>query len=261
MGDRHSGILNAFYVINLLVVGKLWNHFHHKDNVRPAFDATFENFGLDYIDLYLIHFPFATQAVDPKSNFSFLHDKQLKLERSPLHETWKELEKLVDEGLVRNIGVSNYNVQTLLDLLSYARIKPAVLEIELHPYLQQRRLVDWARAQGIEIIAYASFGNAVFDKVPNSTAHLPNLLTHPVLKKIAEKHGRNTGQVALKFSAQNNIVVIPKSVQVERMKTNLDIFSFELDKEDLKELEELEANARFNDLTVENYGFELPLWA
>lgn len=242
-------------------MGKLWNHFHHKDNVRPAFNVTYENFGLEYIDLYLIHFPLATEAVDPRSKFSFLPDNKLKLERSPLHETWKELEKLVDEGLVRNIGISNFNVQSVLDLLTYARIRPAVLEIELHPYLQQPRLVEWVRAQDIQVIAYASFGNAVFDTVPSGTAHLPNLLAHPVLKKIAAKHGRNTGQIALKFSAQKDIVVIPKSVQVERMKSNLDIFSFDLDEEDLQELKELDANARFNDLTVDTFGIELPLWA
>lgn len=187
-------------LIFLLVVSKLWNHFHHKDNVRKAFEVTLENFGLDYIDLYLVHFPFATQKIDPREKgFFFRHvedgKKKFILERSPLHEIWKELEKLVDEGLVRNIGISNFNTQTILHLLTYARIGPSVLEIELHPYLQQKRLVEWAKAQDIQVIAYASFGAAVFDELPPGTGHLQSLLSHPVITKVAEKHNLNAGQV------------------------------------------------------------------
>lgn len=217
---------------------------------------------MEYIDLYLVHFPLATAAVDPRSNWAqFKDDKtEFKLERSPMHETWKEMEKLVDAGVVRNIGVSNFNTQSLLDLLTYARITPAILEIELHPYLQQRRLVKWVRDQNIQVIAYASFGNAVYNNVPEKTAYLENLLKHPVVTKIAEKHGRNAGQVLLRFSSQENIVVIPKSVNVPRMKTNLDHLCFDLDEQDYKELNELEANARFNDFFPNNYGIDLPLF-
>lgn len=220
-----------------------------------------ENFGLEYIDLYLLHFPFATEFVDPRSKLDFFNkDKKFVLERSPVHETWKELEKLVDAGLIRNIGLSNFNVQSILDLLTYARIAPSILEIEYHPYLLQDRLISWVKSQGIEVIAYASFGNTVFDKVPPATAHLQNLLTHPTVKKIAEKHGRNGGQVLLTFATQQNIIVIPKSIQETRMKSNLDLFSYKLDESDIAELQELNANARFNDFFHSTHDFDLPIF-
>lgn len=180
--------------------------------------------------------------------------------RAPLHETWAELEKLVDEGLIRNIGICNANTQLLTDLLSYARIKPAVLEIELHPYFQQKRLVKWVKQQEIQVIAYASFGNVVFDAVPPHLAHLEKLLSHPVIKKLAEKHKINAGQVALGWAVQNEYVVIPKSVNEDRMRANLAAFDVKFDKEDLKELDALEAKARFNDFYVENYTFDYPLF-
>jgi D-xylose reductase len=244
-----------------IVVGKLWNHFHGKHHVRPAFDVTLENFGLDYIDLYLVHFPISTAYEDPRSNFAIANsNNKLVLEPSPLHETWKELEKLVDQGLVRNIGVSNFNVQAILDLLTYARIRPSVLEIEYHPYLQQKRLVNWATAQDLHIIAYASFGNTAVSHIPASVSHVENLLTHPVIKKIADKNSLNPGQVLLEFATQQNITVIPKTVQIERMKCNLDLFSRRLSDQDMDAIKALDINARFYDFVPETYGFELPIF-
>jgi D-xylose reductase len=169
------------------------------------------------------------------------------------------MEKLVDAGVVRNIGVSNFNVQSVLDLLAYCKYLPAALEIEHHPYLQQKRLIDWVRGQNIHIIAYASFGNTAFDVVPAHTRHLPNMLSHPVIQKIAAKHNRGTGQVCLAWAVQRDIIVIPKSVNVSRMESNLDIF-FELDQDDLKEIEELEARARFCDHFIDTTGHEFPIF-
>ncbi|KAI8064322.1 4-dihydromethyltrisporate dehydrogenase [Gilbertella persicaria] len=246
---------------DLFIVGKLWNNFHGKEHVKRVFDITFENYGLDYIDLYLVHFPFATAYVDPSGPIGFLDaDKKLKLENSPMKDCWHELEKLVDSGRVRNIGISNFNVQSIVDLLTYARIRPSVLEIEHHPYLQQRRLINWAKKQDLHIIAYASFGNSVFDNVPKYLEHLPKLLEHPVIKKVAEKHQRNPGQIALTWATQRGITVIPKSAQVERMKTNLDVLSYKLDDEDFEAINDLEANGRFNDFFENTYGFEFPLF-
>lgn len=177
-----------------------------------------------------------------------------------MQDTWRELEALVDAGLIRNIGISNFNVQSTLDLLSYARIPPSVLEIEHHPYLQQKRLIKWVRSQGIQVIAYASFGNAVFEAVPPGTEHLENLMKHPVIANIAEKHNLSTGQVLLAWAVSHQVVVIPKTVNVNRMKSNLDIDHVKLDDEDQQKIDDLEANARFNDFYVNNYGFEFPLF-
>jgi D-xylose reductase len=134
------------------------------------------------------------------------------------------------------------------------------LSVEYHPYLQQRRLVEWVKKQDIHFIAYASFGPTAFSKVPENIAHFPSLLKHPVAEKIAEKHSISAAQVVLKWAVQHEVVVIPKSVNVQRMKTNLDLYSFTLDQEDMKAMDDLEANARFNQLTIDAYGFELPMF-
>lgn len=204
----------------------------------------------------------ATEYVDPKEGLDFLKpNKEFKIIKAPLQETWRELEDLVDSGVVRNIGISNFNVQSTLDLLSYARIPPSVLEIEHHPYLQQRRLVNWAKSQGIHVIAYASFGNAVFEKFPPGTEHLENLMKHPVIVNIAKKHKRDVGQILLAWAVHHEVIVIPKTVKVERMKSNLDIDHIKLDDDDLQKIAKLEANARFNDFFDSTYGFDLPLFA
>lgn len=206
--------------------------------------------------------PFATEYVDPKELFSPANlQKEVKLIKAPLHETWRELEDLVDAGLILNIGISNFNVQSTLDLLSYARIPPSVLEIEHHPYLQQRRLIEWVRSQGIQVIAYASFGNAVFESLPPGTEHFQNLLEHPVIVDIAEKHQLNTGQVLLAWAVNHQVAVIPKTANVSRMKSNLDTNHIKLDDEDQQKIDALEANARFNNFYVGNlYGFEFPIF-
>ncbi|GAN05122.1 D-xylose reductase [Mucor ambiguus] len=246
----------------LFIVGKLWNHYHEKQHVKPVFQKTLDNYGLDYIDLYLIHFPLATEYVDPNESINFLSSKkEFNLVKAPLQDTWRELEDLVDAGKIRNIGISNFNVQSTLDLLSYARIPPSVLEIEHHPYLQQRRLVNWAQSQGIQVIAYASFGNAVFTNVPPGTEHLENLMKHPVIVSIAEKNKRDVGQILLAWAVHHNVIVIPKTVNVDRMKSNLDIDGIKLDDEDLQKIAKLEANARFNDFFDSTYGFDFPLFA
>ncbi|CAO3702919.1 unnamed protein product [Rhizopus stolonifer] len=244
----------------LFVISKLWNNHHHKDSVKKAIDVTLKDLGLDYIDLYLVHWPMPSHFIEPSQPEKLTMGK-FKLERSPLHECWHAMEDLVDQKLVRNIGVSNFNVQLILDMLTYCKYKPAILEIEHHPYLQQRRLVKWAASQEIHTIAYASFGPSVFDNlVPNKVKHLQSLFEHPVIKEIAKKHNHGAGEVLLRWAVQNNVVVIPKSVNVSRMKTNLDLFSFELDQDDMKAIEDLESNSRFNDFVEETYGEDFPIF-
>ncbi|RCI02450.1 NAD(P)H-dependent D-xylose reductase (XR) [Rhizopus stolonifer] len=245
---------------DLFVISKLWNNHHHKDSVKKAIDVTLKDLGLDYIDLYLVHWPMPNIYMDP-SEPKKITQNEFVLERSPMHECWHAVEDLVDQGLVRNIGVSNFNVQLILDMFTYCKYKPAILEIEHHPYLQQKRLINWAASQEIHTIAYASFGPSVYNgDVPNSVKHLQSFFEHPVIKKIAEKHNHGAGEILLKWSVQRGIVVIPKSVNVSRMKTNLDLFSFELDQDDLKEISDLDCNARFNDFVEEIFTFELPIF-
>lgn len=183
---------------------------------------------------------------------------KLQYEPSPMYECWAEFEKLVEDKLARNIGISNFNVQAILDLLTYAKIRPAVLQIELHPYLQQTRLVNWVQSQGIHITAYSSFGPASFVGLTDDGKNTAALLENDVIKEIAAKHNKTTGQVLLRWSLEKNIAVIPKSTNPDRIKSNLDLFSWSLDQSDMEKIAGLEKGLRFND--PYSYGFGLPLF-
>lgn len=202
------------------------------------------------------------QYVDPSVNYPpewYVPDaKTLTYERSPIHECWAELEKLVDAKLTRNIGVANFNCQAILDLLTYARVKPAVLQIELHPYLPQERLVKWVKDQGIHITAYSSFGPTSYVNLSESGKNFVSLLDHKTVKTVADKHNISSGQVLLRWALDRELAVIPKSVHEERMKGNFDILNIKLDAEDNKALDSLKTNQRFNDPMI--YGFGLPLF-
>lgn len=159
-----------------------------------------------------------------------------KLANIPIRETWAEMEKLVDEGLVKRIGVSNFSVQSLLDLLTYARIKPVINQIEVHPYLNQSALIDFSREiADVKIVGFSPFGSG----------RLPNILQDEKLIEIAQKYNRSVAQVILRWNTQRGVIVIPKSVKVERLKENLDIFNFEISEEDMKQIHALNRNLRF----------------
>ncbi|KAI8984105.1 xylose reductase [Mycotypha africana] len=246
----------------LFVVTKLWNTYHNKAQVRPAFEKQLKDLNLDYVDLYLIHFPVPLKHVDHATAYPpgwYQPGKEeLEFEPSPMYECWREMEHLVDAKLARNIGVSNFNVQMILDLLTYAKIKPATLQVELHPYLQQKRLVEWVQKQGIQITAYSSFGPASFVDLTVDGKTASPLLEHDIIKEISQKHSKTAGQILLRWSIERNVAVIPKSTHEERIKSNLDLFSWSLDGEDMKKIESLDKRLRFNDPF--SYGFGLPLF-
>ncbi|KAI8377977.1 xylose reductase [Radiomyces spectabilis] len=246
---------------DLFVVTKLWNTCHHKDNVRPALQKSLKDLNLSYIDLYLIHFPIPLAYADIQKHALDWFEpgtQNMKIERSPLQETWREMERAVDDKLVRNIGVSNCNVQTILDMLTYAKYKPATLQIEHHPYLQQNRLIKWVKSQGIHITAYSSFGPISYLEMSEQAKNTKPLLDHDVIKSIASKHGKTTGQVLLRWAVQRDVAVIPKSMNMDRMKSNLDVFSWSLDDDDLAKIADMDIGLRFNDTVA--YGLPIPLF-
>lgn len=176
-----------------------------------------------------------------------------------MHETWAAMEALVEAGLARNIGVSNFNVQSLMDLLSYCKIPPALLQVELHPYLQQRTLVDWVQRQGIAVTAYSSFGPASFAAGGQKHAKsVESLFENPVIKEVAAKYNRPPAQVALRWSLERNVAVVPKSLSVERMKSNLDALNWKMDEEDVEAINRLDMGLRFNDPVLK--GWDLPIF-
>ncbi|KAI8141439.1 xylose reductase [Fennellomyces sp. T-0311] len=247
----------------LFIVTKLWCTNHGKEHVREALKRSLDDLGLEYADLYLIHFPVALEHVPQNVKYppgwTQPGEKQVRRARVPMHECWAAMEAVVDEGLARNIGMSNFNAQLLMDLLSYCRYEPALLQIELHPYLQQDAYVKWVQKQGIAVTAYSSFGPASFAAGGLKHAKsVESLFDNPVIKDIAAKYNRSAPQVALRWSLERNVGVVPKSMSVERMKANLDSLNWKMDEEDIQAINNLDMGLRFNDPIIK--GWDLPIF-
>ena len=158
------------------------------------------------------------------------------------------MEHLVDTELVRSLGISNFNVSVILDLLRHARIRPATLQIEHHPYLVQKPLIDFVTKEGITVTAYSSFGPTGYVEMDlDHAVQAPHLFQHPVVNGIAKAHGKSAPQVLLRWSTQQGIAVIPKSDTTSMLLENLDAKGFDLSEEEIKKINGLNLNLRFND--------------
>ena len=241
----------------LFIVSKLWNSFHDGEQVEPICRKQLSDWGVDYFDLYIVHFPIALKYVDPSVRYPpgwMSANNKLELSNASIRETWTAMESLVDQKLARSIGVSNFSAQLLMDLLRYARIRPATLQIEHHPYLTQTRLVDYAQRQGIAVTAYSSFGPLSFLELNLKDAHnTPLLFEHDVVKSVAEKHGRTPAQVLLRWATQRNIAVIPKSNNPTRLAQNLQVTDFALEQSEIEAISALDKGLRFNDPIAVSY--------
>ncbi|KAJ6628060.1 Aldo/keto reductase [Mycena sp. CBHHK59/15] len=230
--------------------GLLWNTFHAKEHVRALATKQLGLWGLDYFDLFLVHFPIALKYVDPAERYPpewFGADgKTVYLQDTPMQETWTAMEELVDVGLAKNIGISNCQGSLLLDILRYARIKPQVLQVELHPYLTQDALVALAKELGIAITAYSSLGPQGYIELSMDRG-APSLLTLDVVTSIASQHNKSPAQVLLRWATQRGTAVIPKSNIEQQYLENLDSQSFDLKPEEIKAISALNCNLRMND--------------
>jgi D-xylose reductase len=237
----------------LWVTSKLWNTYHAAEHVRPALERSLRDLGLDYLDLYLIHFPIAQAFVPFETRYppGWFFDPAapkpgMKFARVPLAETWGAMEELVDAGLVRHIGVCNFGTALLRDLLSYARIRPAVLQIELHPFLTQEKLVRFARESGLAVTAFSPLGAQSYYSIGMAGSD-ESVLEHLTIRDIAWLHGRTPAQVVLRWAIQRGTSVVPKTTRTERLRENLAIGDFELSDEEMAAIGALDRNHRFND--------------
>ena len=237
----------------LWVTSKLWNTFHAAEHVEEAYRKTLSDLRLDYLDLYLIHFPIALEYVpiDVRYPPEWLHDPDapdlvMKRARVPLQETWMAMETLVQKGLVNRIGVCNYNTALIHDLMSYATIKPAMLQIEAHPYLTQEKLIRCARGYGIDVTAFSPLGAQSYFELGMADSGESLLGAAPVMVA-AQTHGKTPAQVLLKWGVQRGTSVIPKTSKPERMRENIDIADFELSAVEMAAISALNQNRRFND--------------
>ncbi|TFY70540.1 hypothetical protein EVG20_g2457 [Dentipellis fragilis] len=233
----------------LFITSKLWNTFHAHDHAKVAAKLQLSLWGLDYFDLFLIHFPISLQYVDPSHRYPpewFDDNGKVQLQNTPYHETWKALEELVDEGLAKNIGMSNAAGALILDVLRYARIEPAVLQIELHPYLTQEPILKLAKLLGIAVTGYSSFGPQGYYEL-GSHKGSSSLFERDSVIQISKTHNKSPAQVLLRWATQRGIAVVPKSNTHARLVENLDSGSFNLSQEEIDKISALNVNLRLND--------------
>ena len=236
----------------LWITSKLWNTFHAPEHVEEGCRKSLSDLGLDYLDLYLIHFPIALEYVPIETRYppEWVHDPAtnsgMKRSKVPLHETWGEMEKLVDNGLTRHIGVCNYNSALIHDLMTYAKVQPHMLQIEAHPYLTQERLIRLAKDYGTGVTAFSPLGALSYVEL-DMAGQGDSVLTEPAVLSAAQAHGKTPAQIVLRWGVQRGTAIIPKTSKPERMRENLAIDDFELSAVEMAAISALNQNRRFND--------------
>nr|XP_020757452.1 dihydrodiol dehydrogenase 3-like isoform X1 [Odocoileus virginianus texanus] len=226
----------------------LWCTFLRPELVRPALEKSLKTLQLDYVDLYIIHFPL---AVKPGEEL-FPKDENGKLisDSVDLCHTWEALEKCKDVGLTKSIGVSNFNHKQLEKILNKPglKYKPVCNQVECHPYLNQSKLLDFCKSHDIVLVAYGALGSQRIKEWVN--LNLPVLLEDSVLCAIAKKHKQTPALVVLRYQIQRGVVVLAKSYNKKRIKENIQVFDFELTPEDMKAIDGLNRNIRYYEFLI-----------
>ncbi|MEB3264055.1 MAG: aldo/keto reductase [Synechococcus sp.] len=245
VGEAIRGAIEAGEVSReeLWITSKLWCNAHGRDNVEPALRRTLADLQLEWLDLYLIHWPVPIQpgVALPSSGSDLLPPEAV-----PLSSTWEGMEAALEAGLTRHIGVSNFSSHKLHELLSHGRIRPEVNQVERHPLLQQPALVAACATEGIHITAYSPLGSS--DRPAGlKRADEPVLLENPVIGAIAAEHGCSPAQVLIAWQLQGGISTIPKSVNPARLRQNLEAAAIELTPGDLERIAGLDQHLRLVD--------------
>jgi len=233
---------------DIFITTKLWNANHDPKDVEPAIKKSINDLKCEYIDLYLIHWPVALKD-DEKDENGKHHFSMV-----DYVDTWKAMEALVQKGLAKSIGLSNFNHKQIQRVLDAATIKPANLQVEIHPYLSNAKLVEFTQKHGITVTAYSPLGS--YDREKKKPED-PEVLEDKKLKELAEKYKKTVAQIALRWNTQRGIVVIPKSVKEEHIKGNIQLFDWKLSDEDFKTVEGLNIDKRFCLLSDDK---EHPYW-
>jgi aldehyde reductase len=212
---------------DFFIVSKCWNTYHSKEGVKKSIDDCLARFGLDYLDLYVMHWPMGFKENDvplPTENGKCVPSE------FNFTDTYKYMEELVEQGKTKSIGISNFNIQQCKDILSICKIKPVCNQFEVNPLWQNEELVDFCLSNDIKVVAYAPLG------APDrgwSKSGDPVPLENPLILDLAKKYNKQPAQIILKWLLQRNLIVIPKSVTPSRIQANIDLFDFELSSDDM----------------------------
>ena len=217
---------------DLFVTTKLANY--EKTDPESAIKQSLKTLGLDYVDLYLEHWP----------KFYDYGENDKKINMMPMHKIWPIMENLVEKGYTKYIGVSNYNVQSLLNLLSFCKIKPLVNEIEFHPYLYQKKLVEFCKRENIILFGYNPLVRGCYSADTADEEHR-NLLGEKLINDLSKKYNKTVGQIVLNWSVSREVIPIPMTSNPHRMIENLKSTDFTMNKEDLEKIDKLNRNQRY----------------
>ncbi|KAI9250139.1 NADP-dependent oxidoreductase domain-containing protein [Phascolomyces articulosus] len=216
----------------IFITTKLWQTFHEPQHVRPACERSLKLLGLDYIDLYMIHWPMSWEFHGYEFDDLKVcnEDGDIPVTSVPIIDTWHAMEGLVKAGLVKSIGVSNFSISQIEDLIKQCEIKPAVHQLEIHPSLPQEEMLEFCNKHNIVLTAYSPLANPGYSGVPS-------MFSDPVVLRIAEKYGKTPAQVLLNWGVARGYAVIPKSVTAERIEANVEYF--EMNKKDIEAILEI----------------------